>query len=151
MKKGIGINPRNSAIGLDPMCEENLALIKKEPLKAAPTTTETIKTMVIEKTTTSEKTDPSPCLKKGIGINSRDATIEIDHNCGKNFAVTKLETEPMATLPPCKLDIRLGDPESDITFDTEKCDPNLPTYDLTTNTMMSGKTETIKAIKELQL
>ena len=77
LKKGIGINPRNSAIGRDPTCEENLALTKKEPLKAAPTTTETIKTMAPEKTKTSDKTDPSPCLKKGIGIVPRDSTIDL--------------------------------------------------------------------------
>ena len=125
LKKGFGINPREAVLGLDPNCEERLALTKKEPLKAATTTTEIIKTTVIE---TSEKTVSSPCLKKGVGINPRGATIEIDHNCEKNLAVTKLETGPVSPLPPCKLDIRLGDPKSDITFDTEKCDPNLPTY-----------------------
>jgi hypothetical protein len=45
---------------------------------------------------------------------------------------TTNNTEPTETiettglLPPCKLDIRFDYPESDIIFDTEKCDP-LPT------------------------
>ena len=66
MKNAIGINPRNSAIGLDPRCEENLTLTIQEPLKAAPTETETIKTTATKTTKTSDKSDPSPCLKKGL-------------------------------------------------------------------------------------
>ena len=79
---------------------------------------------------TSEKTDPSPCLKKGIGINPRDATLDSDSNCEEILTIHKSENQPTPPLPPCKLDIRLGDPESDysdIIFDTEKCDPTLAT------------------------
>ena len=128
LKKGFGINPRDAMIGLDPKCEESLALTKKDLLKAVPTTTEIIKTTVIEKTTTSEKTDPSPCLKKEIGINPRDAIIDLDSNCEENLMVSKSENQPTPPLPPCKLDIRLGDPESDIIFDTEKCDPTFSVF-----------------------
>ena len=127
LKKGIGINPRDVVIGLDPKCEESLALTKKDLLKAIPNTTEIIKTTVIEKTTTSEKTDPSPCLKKRIGINPRDVTLDLNSNCEENLIISESENQPTPPLPPCKLDIRLGDPEyDDIIFDTEKCDP-LPT------------------------
>ena len=126
LKKGLGINPRDAMISLDPQCEESLVLTKKELLKAAPTKTETVKIPSTGKTDPSNKTDPSPCLKKGIGINPRDAIIDLDHNCEENLAVNKSESGPANPLPPCKLDIRYGDPESDITFDTTKCDPNLP-------------------------
>merc|ERR1712008_555742 len=129
LKKGISINPRNSAIGRDPKCEENLALTKKEPLKATTTTTETVKTTAPEKTKTSDKTDPSPCLKKGIGIVPRDSTIDLDPNCKENFK-TMSETDLTedfdyifdgpAPLPPCELDIRSS-------FELDNCDPNLPT------------------------
>ena len=104
LKKGFGIHPRDAVIGLDSNCEESLALSKREPLKAAPTTTEIITTRVTEKTTTPKKTDPAP------------------------LKISKSENQPSSPLPPCKLDIRLGYPESDITFDTEKCDPNLFAY-----------------------
>ena len=116
---------------------------KKEPLKTTPetikitketsmttiestTTTEDPTTTTTELATeplkTSEKTDP--CLKKSIGINPRDVILDLDSNCEENLTISKSENQPNPPLPPCKLDIRLGDPEyDDIIFDTEKCDP----------------------------
>ena len=165
LRKKFGNNPRDAMIGLDPKCEENfktisetdlteedfdyifeesLALTKKDLIKAVPTTTEIIKTTAIEETTTSEKTDSSPCLKKGIGINPRD----LDSNCEENLTISKSENQSTSPLPPCKLDIRLGDPESDITFDTEKCDPTITTTKSATTiaeptTTMTESTTTI--------
>ena len=137
LTKGIGIVPRDSSIDLDPKCEENVKTVSETDLtedfdyifvlKATPTTTEIIKTTVKEETTSSEKTDSSPCFKKVIGINPRDAILDLDSNCEENLTISKAENPPTPPLPPCKLDIRLGDPEyDDIIFDTEKCDP-LPT------------------------
>ena len=126
MKKGIGINPRNSAIGLDPKCEENLALTIKEPLKAAPTITETIKTTATKTTKTSDKTDPSPCVKKGIGIVPRDSLIDLDPKCEETDLTEDIDYifeaifDGPAPLPPCELDIRSS-------FESDNCDPNLPT------------------------
>ena len=76
---------------------------------------------------TSEKTDP--CLKKGFGINPRDAVIGLDPKCEENFQIIS-ETDLTedfdyifdgpAPLPPCELDIRSS-------FESDNCDPNLPT------------------------
>ena len=126
LKKGIGINPRNSAIALDPKCEKNLELTIKEPLKAAPTITETVKTKATKTTTTSDKTDPSPCVKKGIGIVPRDSLIDLDPKCEETDLTEDFDYiyeaifDGPAQLPPCELDIRS-------LFESDNCDPNLPT------------------------
>ena len=166
-----GVNPRDAVIGLDPKCEENFQIISEtdlteedfdyifeerfastneDVLKAEPTTTEIIKTTVKEETTSSEKTDSSPCLKKVIGINPRDAILDLDSNCEENLTIPKSKNPPTPPLPPCKFDIRLGDPESDydITFDTEKCDPTITTTKSATTiteptTTMTESTTTI--------
>ena len=126
LKLEIGINPRNSAIALDPKCEKNLELTIKEPLKAAPTITETVKTKATKTTKTPDKTDPSPCVKKGIGIVPRDSLIDLDPKCEETDLTEDFDYiyeaifDGPAQLPPCELDIRS-------LFESDNCDPNLPT------------------------
>ena len=76
-----------------------------------------------------EKTDPYPCVKKGIGIVPRNSLIDLDPKCEESFKTisqTDLTEdfdyifERAALLPPCALDIRSS-------FEFDNCDPNLPT------------------------
>ena len=78
-----------------------------------PTTTITkLATTIVEPTTTT--TEPTTTMT--------ESTTTITKSTTTNTEPTEtIETKGL--LPPCKLDIRFDYPESDIIFDTEKCDP----------------------------
>ena len=78
-----------------------------------PTTTTTkLATTIVEPTTTT--TEPTTTMT--------ESTTTITKPTTNNTEPTET-IETTGLLPPCKLDIRFDYPESDITFDTEKCDP----------------------------
>ena len=92
-----------------------------------PTTTTTKSAMTIAEPTTTT-TEPTTTMT--------ESTTTITKPTTNNTEPTET-IETTGPLPPCKLDIRFDYPESDITFDTEKCEPTTTTT--TESTMTTTK------------
>ena len=110
------------------------------------TTTESTTTTTVSTTTT---TDPTTTTTKSAMTIAEPTTTTTEPTTTMTESSTTItkpttnNTEPTETiettgpLPPCKLDIRFDYPESDITFDTEKCEPTTTTT--TESTMTTTK------------